>query len=148
MTWAYFSRARFQRETHSILSNDSKLLNKIAATNKSYFVEIPCDTLVLWRPPKMDVPEGQSEHCEQPATKPGVAADAPVPKRVDGVAKALKKKYWRHVIVHEGSKGSQEVEIAVLHVVFTLKGVPVRREWLIVRRKFSRQPLAVISNMI
>lgn len=114
--------------------NDSKLLNKIAAKNKSYFVEIPCDTMV--------VPKGQPQHRGQPASKPRLATDTPAPKRVDGLAKALKKKYWRRVIVHEGSKGPQEVEIAVLYVVFTLKGLPVRKEWLIVRRKSSRQPLA------
>ncbi|MDZ7289119.1 MAG: IS701 family transposase [candidate division KSB1 bacterium] len=124
------------------LGHDNKLLNKIAAKNKTYFVEIPCDTPVLWRQPKMFVPKGQSGRRGRHATKARLAADASAPKCVDDLAKALKKKYWRRVIVHEGSKGPQEVEIAVLYVVFTLKGLPVRKEWLIVRRKSSRQPLA------
>lgn len=122
---------------------DATLLNKIAAKNKSYFVEIPCDTLVFWRQPKMVLPKDQTEHRGRPATKPRLAADTPASKRVDGLAKALKQKHWRRVIVHEGSKGPQQVEIAILEVVCTKAGLPVRKEWLIVRRSSSRQPLAM-----
>ena len=121
---------------------DTKLLNKIAAQNKSYFVEIPCDTPVFGRQPKMVVPKSPSRHRGRRATKPRLAPDARAPKRVDEFAKALKKKHWRRVIIHEGSKGPVKVEIAILYVVFTKKGLPVRKEWLVVRRKSSRQALA------
>ncbi len=121
---------------------DTKLLNKIAAKNKSYFVEIPCDTPVFGRQPKMVVPKSQSPHRGRRATKPRLAPETPAPKRVDELAKALKKKHWRRVIVHEGSKGPLEVEIAILYVVFTKNGLPVRKEWLVVRRKSSRQALS------
>lgn len=121
---------------------DTKLLNKIAAKNKSYFVEIPCDTPVFWRRPKMVVPKGQSRRRGRHATKPRLAPEAQAPKRVDDLAKALKKKHWRRVIIHEGSKGPLEVEIAILYVVFTKDGLPVRREWLVLRRKSSQQSLS------
>jgi SRSO17 transposase len=124
------------------LGNDSKLLNKIDAKNKSYFAEIPCDTVVFWRQPKMVEPKGRVGQHGRPATKPRLAADTQAPKRVDDLAKALKKKHWRRVIIHEGSKGPLEVEIAVLYVVFTKNGLPVRKEWLVMRRQSSRQALA------
>lgn len=124
------------------LGNDSKLLNKIDAKNKSYFAEIPCDTLVFWRQPQMIESKGRAGHSDRPATKPRLAADTQAPKRVDELAKALKKKHWRRVIIHEGSKGPLEVEIAILYVVFTKNGLPVRKEWLVIRRPSSRQALA------
>ncbi len=61
--------------------------------------------------------------------------------RVDEVAKALPQKLWRKVIVHEGTKGPLEVEIAVLRCVFSEEALPAREEWLVLRRKSSRQPL-------
>lgn len=124
------------------LGNDSKVLNKIDAKNKSYFAEIPCDTLVFWRQPQMIESKGRVGHSDRPATKRRLAADTQTPKRVDALAKALKKKHWRRVIIHEGSKGPLEVEIAILYVVFTKNGLPVRKEWLVIRRQSSRQALA------
>ena len=121
--------------------NDSKLLNKIAAKNKFYFAEIPCDTLVFGRQPKMVTPKARVGQRGRPASKPRLAPETQAPNRVDDVAKALKKKQWRRVIIHEGSKGPLEVEIAVLYVVFTKNGLPLRKEWLVVRRTSSRQAL-------
>jgi len=121
---------------------DTELLDKIAAKNKSYFVEIPCNTAVFGRQPKMVVLTGQSGRRGRPATKPRLAPEAQAPKRVDELAKALKKKHWRRVIIREGSKGPLEVEIAILQVVFTKNSLPVHKEWLVVRRKSSRQALS------
>jgi SRSO17 transposase len=121
---------------------DTKLLNKIAAKNKSYFVEIPCDTAVFGRQPKMVVPKSPSGRRGRRATKLRLAPETQAPKRVDELVKALKKKHWHRVIIHEGSKGPLEVEVAILYVVFTKNGLPVGKEWLVVRRKSSRQALS------
>jgi SRSO17 transposase len=117
---------------------DTDLLRQIAAYNKNYFVEIPCNTTVFWRKPRMLAPPKYSGFG-RPATKPRLAPDAEAPQRLDELVPLLKHKHWRRVIVKEGSKGPQEAEVAIFYVVFAHAGLPVGHEWLIVRRKSAQQ---------
>lgn len=118
---------------------DTKLLNKIHQKKKSYFAEIPCDTLVWRQRPKVQLPQINTGPGRR-ATRPRLASDAPTPQRIDELAQALDARHWRRVIVHEGTKGPVEVEVAVIRVVFSENGLPARTEWVVIRRKSSRQP--------
>lgn len=120
---------------------DTQLLNKIAEKDKYYFAEIPCDTHVWWQRPKVVGPQ-KSSGPGRPPTKLQLAAEAPPPEGVDQLAPTLDDARWRRLIVHEGTKGPLEVEIAFVRVVFTENGLPARKEWLVVRRKSSKQPLS------
>jgi SRSO17 transposase len=117
---------------------DTVLLGQIAAYGKSYFVEIPRNTTVFWRKPRMLAPPSYSG-LGRPATKPRLAPNAAPPQRIDELMPLLKQKHWRRVIVKEGSKGPQEVEVAIFYVVFAHAGLPVGHEWLIVRRNSAQQ---------
>jgi len=118
---------------------DTKLLNKIHQKDKSYFAEIPCDTLAWRQRPKVRSPKVNAGPG-RPAIRPQLASGAPTPQRIDELAKALDGRHWRRVIVHEGTKGPVEVEIAILRVVFSEKGLPARTEWSVIRRNSSQQP--------
>lgn len=117
---------------------DTELLNKIDEKNKYYFAEIPCSTLVWQRRPKVLAPEIK-KGPGRPQTKYRISPDAPAAKRVDEYALTLRRARWRRVIIREGSKGPMVVEIAIVRVVFSEKGLPSRNEWLIVRRKSPDQ---------
>jgi SRSO17 transposase len=119
---------------------DTGLLNKINQKQKSYFAEIPCDTRAWRRWPKVLRPKVGAGRG-RPATQVRLAPDAPAPIRVDELASAAAARHWRRVIVHEGSKGPLEVEIAIVRVVFSEHGLPARHEWLVIRRKSSTQVL-------
>lgn len=120
---------------------DSALLNKINHKQKSYFAEIPRNTHVWWRWPKVHRPQVGGGRG-RPATRVQLAPEAPAPRRVDELAVALAARHWRRMIVHEGSKGPLEAEIAIVRVVFSEHGLPARHEWLVIRRKSSTQVLA------
>jgi SRSO17 transposase len=120
---------------------DSALLNKIDQKQKYYFAEIPCNTHVWRQRPKVLRPK-VSAGRGRPATQVRLAPEAPAPRRVDELASALAAHHWRRVIVHEGSKGPIEVEMAIVRVVFSEHGLPARHEWLVIRRKSSTQVLA------
>ena len=120
---------------------DTKLLNKIHAKNIYYFAEIPCDTHLWRRRPKTLAPK-KYPGSGRPAPRTQLAPTARASKHVDEVASTLSGSQWRRVIVHEGTKGPIEVDIAMLRVFFSQKGLPGHEEWLILRRKPSRQPIS------
>ena len=120
---------------------DTALLNKIDQKQKYYFAEIPCNTHMWRQRPKVLRPKVNAGRG-RPATHVRLAPEAPAPMRVDELASALAAHHWRRVIVHEGSKGPLEVEIAIVRVVFSEHGLPARHEWLVIRRKSSTQVLA------
>lgn len=118
--------------------NDSQLRQKVAAAEKYYFFEIPRDTAVFWRKPRMLAPPRYSG-VGRPASKPRLVPDAEAPIRVDELAPLLKPKHWHRVIVKEGSKGPLIVEVAIFHLVFAQAGLPIGHEWLVIRRKSAQQ---------
>jgi hypothetical protein len=60
---------------------------------------------------------------------------------VDAVATQLRPQDWQRFIIHEGSKGPLEVEIAAVWVVMADEELPGRDEWLVLRRPIGA-PLA------
>lgn len=119
---------------------DSTLLNRIAQAEKYYFAEIP-RSITAWRrwpkvlPPTTEPEEGRSRKHAR------LAPTARAAKRIEQIAKKFSDEHWRRVIVHEGTKGPVEVEIAIVRLIFSDDGLPGREEWVIVRRTSARQPL-------
>jgi hypothetical protein len=62
------------------------------------------------------------------------------PQRLDELAQLLDARHWRRVIIHEGTQGPVEVEVAVIRVVFSENGLPARAEWVVIRRHSPPQP--------
>lgn len=119
---------------------DTKLLNRIRRKKKHYFAEIPRSTRVWRRRPKVITSHTRSKDG-QPRTKTELAPDTPASLRADEVAQKLPPHCWQKVIIHEGTKGPQQVEIACLRCVFSEDALPGREEWLILRRKSAQQAL-------
>jgi hypothetical protein len=46
----------------------------------------------------------------------------------------LPRKQWQRCLIHEGTKGPMEVEMAAVRVVRVQDGRPGRSEWLVIRR--------------
>lgn len=109
------------------------LLDLIHRENKLFFAEIPRDKQAWARRPRV-VPPGAPGPTGRPPTRTQLAPDAPPAQRVDALAQQLRPADWQRFIIHEGTKGPLEVEIAVQRVVMADEELPGREEWLVVRR--------------
>lgn len=109
------------------------LLDLIDRENKLFFAEIPRDKQAWLRRPQL-VPPHVRAPTGRPPTRTHLAPDAPAAQRMDAMALQWRPADWRRFIIHEGSKGPLEVEIAVQRVVMADEELPGRDEWLVVRR--------------
>jgi len=109
------------------------LLDLIHRESKLFFAEIPRDKQAWPRRPKVVLPTGPGP-TGRPPTRTHLAPDAPPAQRVDALAVQLQPAAWQRFIIHEGSKGPLEVQIAVRRVVMADEEMPGRDEWLIMRR--------------
>ncbi len=109
------------------------LLNLIHGKNKLFFAEIPRDKQAWLHRPKVMPPVVRAP-TGRPPTLAHLAPNAPAAQRVDHLAARLRRADWQRFIIHEGSKGPLEVEIAVRRVVMAEEEMPGRDEWLVVRR--------------
>ena len=109
------------------------LLDQIDRENKLIFAEIPRDKQAWPQRPQV-VPPAKPGPMGRPPTRTRLAPDAPPAQRVDELAQQLRPADWQRFIIHEGTKGPLEVEIAVLRVVMADEELPGRDEWLVLRR--------------
>lgn len=109
------------------------LLDAIHRANKLFFAEIPRDKHVWRRRPRVIPPPAYAGQG-RPATRTYLAPNAPAAQRVDEVATQLRSSDWQRFIIHEGSKGPLEVEIAAVWIVMADEELPGRDEWLVLRR--------------
>jgi SRSO17 transposase len=112
------------------------LLDMIDRENKLFFAEIPRNKQAWPRRPKV-VPPGAPGPNGRPPTRTHLAADAPPAQRVDELALSLRSSDWQRFIIHEGSKGPIEVEIAMRRIVMADEELPGRDEWLVLRRSIG-----------
>jgi SRSO17 transposase len=109
------------------------LLDAIHRQNKHFFAEIPRNKQAWRRRPKVVPPQAHTA-TGQPPTRMQLASGMLPARRVDALAMALRPSDWQPFIIHEGSKGPLEVEIAAVRVAMAEAGLPGRDEWLVVRR--------------
>jgi SRSO17 transposase len=116
------------------------LLNQIQAANRRYFAEIPRTTHAWRHRPRVCPPHPSA--TGRPPKHPRLAPGQPASQRVDDLVRAWPAKTWRAYIIHEGSKGPLEVEVACVRVVMAEEDLPGRDEWLVVRRQSREQPIS------
>lgn len=109
------------------------LLDTIHRENKLFFAEIPRHKQAWRRRPKV-VPPVVRARTGRPPTRTQLAPGTPPAQRVDELAFQLRPADWQRFIIHEGSQGPLEVEIAVRRVVMADEELPGRDEWLVLRR--------------
>ncbi|SRR6266545_826997 len=118
--------------------NNPVLLDRIAAADLSYLMEVPHDTLV-WRARPATVVPPPSGKKGRPPQRARLVADAPPPCRVDALA-ADPRLRWRYYQIQEGAKGALIAACAFVRVVSVRDGLPGPDQWLVLRRSLGERP--------
>jgi SRSO17 transposase len=108
------------------------LLDRIAAADLSYLMEVPHDTLV-WRERPATVVPPPTGKKGRPPQRARLVSDAPAALRVDAVA-ADPALVWRYYQIQEGAKGPLVAAFAFARVVAVRDGLPGPEVWLLLRR--------------
>lgn len=113
-------------------------LDGVSALGKWYLAEVPADTRVWQRTPRVE-PPGRSPRG--PARRyPRVARNAPRAREVRQIAAQLPATAWHRYRIKEGSKGSLIADFAFLRVTTVRNALPGPRVWLILRRSVAITP--------
>ena len=116
-------------------------LDGIEALGRLYLAQVPVDTRVWLRKPRIE-PPGPSL-IGPPRTQPRVARQAAAPQEVKHLAATLPKSNWTRKLIKEGSKGPMMAEFAFLRATTLRDGLPGPRVWVIFRRTLG--PLAELK---
>jgi hypothetical protein len=114
------------------------LLDRIAAVDLVYLMEVPHDTRVWRTRPATVVPPPPGKKG-RPPQRARLVPDAPTPIRVDAVAidPALR---WQAYQIQEGAKGPLIAAFAFIRIVAMRDGLPGPDQWLLLRRSLGERP--------
>lgn len=113
-------------------------MDGVSALGKWYLAEVPADTRVWQRTPRVESP-GRS--LRGPARRyPRVARNAPRAREVRQIAAQLPSSAWQRYRIKEGSKGALIADFAFLRVTTVRNVLPGPRVWLILRRSVATTP--------
>jgi SRSO17 transposase len=118
--------------------NNPVLLDRIAATDLFYLMEVPHDTLVWRERPATVVPPATGKKG-RPAQRARLVPEAPAALRVDAIA-ADAALVWRDYQIQEGAKGPLVAAFAFARVVAVRDGLPGPEQWLLLRRSLGERP--------
>lgn len=110
-------------------------LDGVSALGKWYLVEVPVDTRVWLRTPRVEPPG--CGPLGRPRTHARVARTAPPSQAVRDVSAQLSAAQWTRYTIKEGSKGHLVAEFAFLRATTVRAGLPGPRVWLIFRRSLT-----------
>jgi SRSO17 transposase len=113
-------------------------LNGISALGKWYLAEVPCNTRVWLRTPRVE-PPGPGL-LGRPRTRPRLAKHAPRARELRDIAADLPKSAWTRYTFKAGSKGPMVAEFAFLRVTTVRDKLPGSRVWAVFRRSLEPQP--------
>ncbi len=113
-------------------------LDGVAALHKWYLVEVPGDTRVWLRTPRVELPK-RRRHLDQPP-QPRVVLTAPRAQPVQTLASQLPPRVWKRYLIKEGSRGPMVAEFAFLRVTCLRERLPGPRQWLVFRRGLAEEP--------
>lgn len=113
-------------------------LEEIARLGKWAFIEIPSDTRVWLRTPRVE-PPGRSLWGAS-RRKPRVARTAPRPRAVRDLINHGPKLKWIRAQIKEGSKGPVVADFAFLRVTALREDLPGPRLWLVFQRTLGPKP--------
>jgi len=117
--------------------NNPVLLDRIAAAELVYLMEVPHDTLVWQTRPATAVPP-PTGHKGRPPQRPRLAPETPAPLRVDAVA-VDPRLHWQYYQIQEGAKGPLLAAFAFVRVVAVREGLPGPDQWLVLRRRLGER---------
>lgn len=109
------------------------LLDTIHQANKLFFTEIQRVKHVWLKRPRVVVPTARSGQG-RPRTRARLALTAAASQTVEAVALKFRPNDWQRFIIHEGSQGPLEVELAFRRVVMAAEELPGRDAWLVLQR--------------
>jgi SRSO17 transposase len=115
--------------------NNPILLDRIAAAQLCYLMEVPHDTLVWGERPATVVPPPSGQKG-RPPHRARLVADAPAPERVDALA-VDPTLQWHYYQIQEGAKGPLIAQFAFRRVVVVRAGLPGPDQWLVLRRSLG-----------
>lgn len=110
-------------------------LDGVSALDKWYLVEVPADTRVWLRTPRIEPPG--CGPLGRPRTQARVARSASPPQTVCDVRAQLQATQWTRHMIKEGTKGHLVADFAFLRVTTVRAGLPGPRLWLIFRRSLT-----------
>jgi SRSO17 transposase len=118
--------------------NNPVLLDRIAAAQLTYFMEVPHDTLVWRARPATAVPPPSGKKG-RPPQRTRLVAEAEAPSRVDAVA-SDPSLHWQAYQIQEGAKGPLIAQFAMVRVVAVRDHLPGPDQWLVLRRSLGERP--------
>lgn len=118
--------------------NNPVLLDRIAAAQLTYFMEVPHDTLVWMERPETALPPASGKKG-RPPQRARLLADAPKPSRVDALLNEPRL-HWQAYQIQEGAKGPLVALFAFMRVVVVRDGLPGPEVWLVLRRSLGERP--------
>jgi len=118
--------------------NNPVLLDRIAAAQLTYLMEVPHDTLVWCERPETAIPPPSGKKG-RPPRRAQLLPDAPAPLRVDALASAPTL-HWQAYQIQEGAKGPLIAQFAFKRVVAVRDGLPGADQWLVLRRSLGERP--------
>jgi SRSO17 transposase len=118
--------------------NNPTLLDRIAAADLYYLMEVPHDTLVWHQRPATAVPPPSGKKG-RPPQRARLVADAPAPLRVDALASDPTLQ-WQAYQIQEGAKGPLIALFAFVRVVLVRDHLPGAEVWLLLRRSLGERP--------
>ncbi len=107
----------------------------VAQLDRWYFTEVACSTRVWRRRPAVRVPPW-SGHGRRPR-RVRLRTPSQRPVRVDHLVRRLPHRAWFRAVIKEGSKGPIVCDFAFLRVTESLRGLPGRAVWLVIRRNVA-----------
>ncbi len=110
-------------------------LNGISALGKWYMAEVPCDTRVWLRTPRVELPGPGL--LGRPRTQPRVARNAAAPREVRQIAAGLPASAWTRYTFKQGSQGPLVAEFAFLRATTVCDKLPGQRVWAVFRRSVN-----------
>jgi SRSO17 transposase len=110
----------------------------IAALGIRYLLEVPVDTRVWLRTPRVELPGPGL--LGRPRLHPRVARNALQPREVRELIANLPKSQWIRRTIKQGSKGPIVAEFAFFRVTVLRDKLPGPRLWLVVRRSLGAKP--------
>jgi len=118
--------------------NNPILLDRIAAAQLTYFMEVPHDTLVWRERPATAVPPPSGKKGRVPQ-RVRVIPEAPAPSQVAGLASDPTLR-WQAYQIQEGAKGPLVAQFAFVRVVAVRDSLPGPDQWLVLRRSLGERP--------
>jgi SRSO17 transposase len=123
--------------TDADVGRDPGFLDGVASLGKWYLTEVPKNTRVWLRTPRVQ-PPGPSV-IGRPRLYPRVYPSAPPAQTVEDIAARWPAARWKRRWIKEGSQGPMWAESVWLRITAVRDALPGPRQWLVIRRNLDQE---------